>query len=426
MIHFEDHSSDKPSDNPVAYLKEMLQLNPVLQSGEIIRRRRQWRNTNFATTADASNTKPPSFSQRHRTATESLSSDDLERLRERAWRYLDRLHKQFYSLPEETLNRYITLLHHAQIPEFAERAERFRQVARHRNAILEFSLNTNDQPFAEALQKALIAPVSVAGQIWERYIDSMISAKRVNQRARRVRKFVDQYPAIYQLDQAWFDELLNRRNQRDWERSYSFTTRVRNLIGNRTFQVIVFLITAVIMIAARATDLDNSRSRSPSRRSIQPPRFKLNIPKAEDLPRTNLPTTTIPSTVFDPLSPDKATGQKPPDPVNEFLLKRTWSTDVIDQMQTLSPSRLLPEIAGPEAKMPPPPELPEAIDPMLPSRELRKSIERILQSRRSLQQDLVPRRNNDPQPIVEPSADSTSSSGSDQDLSESGATDVSN
>ena len=239
-----------------AYVREMLDLNPVSQSAQIIRRRRElWR---------------PDEVPR-----DSVGQSDPRaeaKLRQRAMQCLEALQEKFYELPEDKVEQYIGFLEQERLPEFAVRAARFREVAKHRNLLIRINNETQDRKFSYSLLHGLVKPAAEAGTLHEQYIESIRNEGRIGHAVRMIDELLTSYPSVYELERDWFDAIRDVRK------------RSGGLFGRESGvgPVGIGVIAAIILTAVIGAVSDNSSGR---KRSYNPPaqtRFKLHnrIPTA--------------------------------------------------------------------------------------------------------------------------------------------------
>lgn len=239
-----------------AYVREMLELNPMFDASTILRRRRELlraeavghssikqktpkkqktpieqaspkRNASGARSqpsseavssppiskAAAADAKPVKASTAKR---EQLSPQQLQRLEQRATRCLEKLESEFYTLPSSKLKQYLEFLCQDALPGYKAKARQLVSVARHRVVLVKARQETGDAKFAYSLQNALISPPAQAGSLKEQYIESLIESGNVKKSLAGVRRFLENHPEIYDLERDWFDTLLDPDNQKRW------------------------------------------------------------------------------------------------------------------------------------------------------------------------------------------------------------------
>ena len=230
-----------------AYVREMLELNPMWQSAVILKRRRElWGGESPVEQAKAKRVALAAVQ-----STSDASEDEADRRREqRAHRCLETLQKQFYSLSEDKLHEHIRFLQHDRLPEFAARANRLAKVAPYRQELLGTQEETGDRKFAYSLLHGVIGTGAQAGSLKEQYIESIIAERRVKASCKMVRRFIEQHPAIYELERDWFDLFLDKQNQKQWITQYSFRGPGANLRRYSRSAVVVIGVVVVFIIAA--------------------------------------------------------------------------------------------------------------------------------------------------------------------------------
>ncbi|MCC9601708.1 hypothetical protein LOC67_14205 [Stieleria sp. JC731] len=266
-----------------AYLREMLQLNPVWQSGLIVRRRNELLDLASSDNGQIQGGGVGGAKLDERTGSsqaKSYQSDSTvdhwqnQQKRDQAAQYLGRVHQQFYALSDSQLEFYLHFISNGQFPEFAERVQRLSEVAKQRKAIEEISKDCPDEPFVTALRSSLVAPAPIAGHFWEAYIDSLVSSRKLRHRVKRIHKIVRDYPAVYELERSWFDEILDRKNQAAWLRKGSVTGRAGSFLRRKQNLLTVLSIIAVFVISGIMSE-DNDSKRTNQSRQQQSQPFRL-------------------------------------------------------------------------------------------------------------------------------------------------------
>lgn len=277
-----------------AYVREMLELNPVLHSPQILRRRREiWdqgsrgdsENGHRGATAKelgsgpttrtaASDSPPPSSEATYSETTysEATYSDARQerRLRKRAWECLEQLQTEFFSLPVGKLQKHLKFISQERFPEFAERAARLSVLLPHRDTLLSVADKTGDRAFSDALLQSLICPAAKAGLLQEQYIEQIIQQRRVKPACRAIRTLIDRHPEIYQLERDWFDVLLEPKNHVQWRRHYSLTQSVASPLDVGGARI---LIGGLLLVAIVIVPVIISQNTAPNTR--QTPNFRL-------------------------------------------------------------------------------------------------------------------------------------------------------
>ncbi len=223
-----------------AYVREMLDLNPIFQASQIMRRRRElW----GVVAADAT-----LLGHATAAAIESPQNPDADaKLRERAKQCLDVLQSKFYQLPAEKLNQYLGFLESKRLPEYAAIAARLRAAANCRETLIAAATETNDPKFAYSLQHSVVRPPAESGALKEQFIESIIDERRVVPAIKMVRKYVAAHPDVYALQRDWFKILLDPENHTAWAKKYSLRTRANQSSG---LKVVVIGSFFVLVIAA--------------------------------------------------------------------------------------------------------------------------------------------------------------------------------
>ena len=208
-----------------AYVREMLDLNPMWQSPEIMRRRREIWTGGKAAGVATKNGRPVADHLPGNGLAEIVSRSDPQadqRLRNRARRCRERLEAEFYQLPDEKLDQYLRFLQSDRLPEFAAKASHLRRVADQRSVLMGVGNETGDQKFTYSLLTSLICPAAQAGALREQYIEAIVTERRVVSACKMIKNFVARHPEIYHLERDWFDLLLDPENCKQWTAKYSW------------------------------------------------------------------------------------------------------------------------------------------------------------------------------------------------------------
>ena len=206
-----------------AYLREMLELNPMWQSPEILRRRREiWQGNAGASNPGVGDTTP---------GKKTINPQADARLRSRAEQSLQVLREQFYQLSGEKLATHLKHLRSDRLPEYAATASHLAKVATLRSTLAEVCQKYGDKKFTYSLCEGLIATPGESGALREQYIESIIDEQRVQPACESIQKFVQQYPAIYEVERAWFDLFLDPANQKQWASAHSLQVHVKRSTG---------------------------------------------------------------------------------------------------------------------------------------------------------------------------------------------------
>ncbi len=298
MSSREHQSSNSGDAVATTYIREMLELNPMWQAPQIIRRRHElWRGYEAPTLAP--------------NASLPVDTNADQRLRHRARQCLESLQKNFYQLPEAKLWQSIGALESDRLPEYAATAARLRVVANLRGELVETMRETGDAKFAYSLQRALIAPPAESGTLREQYIESLISEQRVAMAVETVRQYASVHPQIYELERDWFDTLLDPANQREWKARYSYGTRAREFVGSGSggiwgsmgFLVVLVIIRGAMAIPRASQSSGGSRSQpAVTQPYTLPPSYTPSDPALPSNPTgaMDAPTAAAPVLSFNP------------------------------------------------------------------------------------------------------------------------------
>lgn len=298
-----------------SYVREMLELNPLFRSPQIMRRRREIWNageaSGFSSLADPANHTEPA-----NRAAYVVDPQAERELTARAKTCVVKLRTKFYELPDETLQKYLRVISSPQVPQYSAASLRLRAVAAQRETLLQATEETGDVKFAYSLQFAMIGTAAQSGALREQYIESMIAERRVVEGGRIVKNFVERHPEIYAIDHDWFDALLDPANQRDWSANYSTLSRARRMIARPRWSTIgsaIFISMIIINAIVQSGRSSSRRQRSPSNRAPAPvqqmPRSRPTPAQAPDLNNAGNPPEQF---ISEPALPDPFTPALPP------------------------------------------------------------------------------------------------------------------
>ncbi|TWT91937.1 hypothetical protein [Neorhodopirellula pilleata] len=298
-----------------SYVREMLELNPMFQSPQILRRRREiWR-------ADESANTNPTIRTSVASGTSEVADAQADReFKLRAKACLEKLRTKFYELPDDTLQKYLRVISSPRVPQYAAVSARLRAVAAQRLALLQATEETGDVKFAYSLQFAMIGTAAQGGALREQYIESMIAERRVIEGGRIVKKFIERHPEIYAIDHDWFDALLDPANQRDWSANYSTISRTRRMIARPKWSTIAWAIfIAMVIINAIIQDDKNPKQRrsfpyTPSATPTPAPVQQTPRSVPTTPPQANRPGNMPDRFMGEPLFPDPFTPGFPSSP----------------------------------------------------------------------------------------------------------------
>lgn len=256
-----DSQTPSRSSQARTYLLEMFDLNPIWQSGQIIRRRDElWGITASNALAVATD--------RH--------DEEATRLRDKAMKCLQKLQAEFYQLPNEKLDHYLKFLEQKKLPEFAGRASRLRAIATERQTLLDATQAISDQKFKYSLLQGLVASTAESGALKEQYIEAIIAEKRVGRACKAVAQFAKQYPSIRNLELNWFNLFLDPKNVRRWseQQGVQFAVgqssyRLSSMVY--TFVAIVVVVILCVVLADQAMPPGSVGNQSSTTRRAAPP-----------------------------------------------------------------------------------------------------------------------------------------------------------
>ncbi|WP_233214783.1 hypothetical protein [Rhodopirellula bahusiensis] len=190
------------TDSPAkTYLRSMLEINPVWQSGSALQLRRQ--------TLKLSN------HDRRQSGTDSDSVDDMmskHQNRAKARESVAHLQKQFFHLSDEELTMGLANLNADDVPELAPTIRRLKTAADERNSFVTMLADKKyDRELVIALGKSVVLPPSDAGYVREKFIQNL-TTKNSRKRARETSlKIQKAYPNLFQLERDWLTTLQDRK-----------------------------------------------------------------------------------------------------------------------------------------------------------------------------------------------------------------------
>lgn len=258
----ESPTSELKRSIATAYVREMLDLNPIYQSPQILRRRREIWGVGQPANALAKSASGANL---------MVDPESEREFRARAKTCLDKLRTKFYEIPDESLAKYLRIISSNRVPEYSATSKRLRAIAPHRPTLLRAFEETGDVKFSYSLQFAMIGTAARAGALREQYIESLIADRRVAEGCKTVQTYVERHPEIYQVDHDWFDALLDPSNQRNWSSSYSNVSRIRRFFARPKSNLTVVLIFIALSVFGRVMrNIDDDDKRSPPVRNPIP------------------------------------------------------------------------------------------------------------------------------------------------------------
>ncbi|MFG0266645.1 MAG: hypothetical protein ACF8AM_16085, partial [Rhodopirellula sp. JB055] len=190
------------TDSPAkAYLRSMLDINPVWQSASALQLRRK--------TLRLPNHDP------RQSGVDADSVDDMvvqHQKRAKARETVTHLQKQFFHLSDDELDSALSSLSTAEVPELAPTIRRLQTAASERNS---FVTMLNDKKFDRelviALGKSVVLPQSDAGYVREKFIQNLTtksSRKRARETSLKIQKA---HPNLFALERDWLTTLQNTK-----------------------------------------------------------------------------------------------------------------------------------------------------------------------------------------------------------------------
>lgn len=174
--------------------------------------------------------------------------DDRTRLRQQ----LNKLRRDFWTLPAEELTHQLHTIRQAGFAETATAAAHLARVVKQRDAVRQIQTDQRLHPsFAQALARIVTAPAAEANQLREREHRWMRPEQNASWHKaqlaiqRSVRLIRTHYPGVYALEDAWFGELLqyNPAEEKDNDAVDSLVGLLMMFEFGLTIYLIYFIIT---------------------------------------------------------------------------------------------------------------------------------------------------------------------------------------
>ena len=195
-------SSSQPNSNPDKdreYLTQVLAMNPVYQSDEILKLRNQFLGV---------------ISKEQQAFTDRVQKQEL---RQKATDGLKRVRAQMWKQSPENLSVMIQAIDVSQLPDMRGAVERLKTVVRHHADFQALSQHPLQHiNMTNTLKRAVMLPPKEAGSLKESYLRKIVEQPDLKQIQKMVAMMETQFPAVYALESDWLGEIsrLSRRKKR--------------------------------------------------------------------------------------------------------------------------------------------------------------------------------------------------------------------
>lgn len=192
--------SDKPNPHKgQAYLAQVLRLNPVFQSDEILKLRNQFLGV---------------VSKEQQALTDRYQK---QQLRQKATDRLKRVRAQMWTQSPEKLASMIQSIDVRQLPDMRGAVERLKTVVKHHADFQALSQHPLQHiNLTNTLKRAVMLPPKEAGSLKESYLRKIVEQSDLKDIQEMVAMMETQYPALHALESDWLGEIsrLSRRKKR--------------------------------------------------------------------------------------------------------------------------------------------------------------------------------------------------------------------
>jgi hypothetical protein len=190
------------------YFSRMLQMNPLSDPAGVLALRRTALGLPAAVREEQGGSLMASAEQRAAALAE-----------------LDRLRREFWTLPLEQLQRALEAINVKRLPDLRPLVTRLRTVAACRGEFPRLAASAgNCLPLFHAFKTAVVLPPGEAGP----HKDQFIRTVRDRQQIKAVRQLVERirsdYPVLFQLEKDWFETLLKLKPRQVKTESMTFST----------------------------------------------------------------------------------------------------------------------------------------------------------------------------------------------------------
>ena len=218
----------------LAYLQEVLALDPAESAAELLSRRREFLQPEEVVQAEFAD-----------------GAEGTTDFRTRLLLQLAALRRDFWLFRPAELKRRIEALESANHPEIAPAAARLAQVAAQRDSLFQLRAVPAAHPaFVLAFSQILIAPNAEANRLREREQAAMRPEQNPQYEGARhaiqvtARMVAQYYPALFELEEGWLTELIEYNpveETRDSNTNALLGLSLLVLVGGTLFTIVILL-----------------------------------------------------------------------------------------------------------------------------------------------------------------------------------------
>lgn len=189
-------ASSNPQATPAQkYCRRLLHMNPLYDAAAVLEARRKAFGLKPATALDAWTWSRPSAAERQ------AVEQQLERLR-----------RDFWTLPQDSLKAQLGQLNVRRLPELQPVVARLRMVAACRGEFPRLVAEQGiDRNLFAAFKTSAVLPPAEGGPVKEQFLRSLHDPDRHRQAVATAKRIRDGHPLLYQLEKDWFDTLIARK-----------------------------------------------------------------------------------------------------------------------------------------------------------------------------------------------------------------------
>jgi hypothetical protein len=186
------------------YFRRMLEMNPLYDPSGVLALRRKSLGLTAAVREEA-------FSA---AATGQQRAAVLEEL--------DRLRREFWTLPLDQLQKSLESINVKRLPDLRPLVNRLRMVAACRGEFPRLASSmTGCLPLVHAFKSAVVLPPAEAGMHKEQFIRSVKDKRQVKQVKQAAQKIKSEFPLLYDLEKDWFETLMKLKARYATESAFS-------------------------------------------------------------------------------------------------------------------------------------------------------------------------------------------------------------
>lgn len=144
-----------------------------------------------------------------------VSAAPTGQLRAAALEELDRLRREFWTLPLQPLQSALEGIDVKRLPDLVPLVTRLRTVAACRSAFPQLASTPGIHlPLFHAFKTAVVLPPGEAGPHKEKFIRSIKDKEQLKRTRQTVQKIRQEYPVLFQLESDWFETLSKIKKPR--------------------------------------------------------------------------------------------------------------------------------------------------------------------------------------------------------------------